>query len=186
MSHLPMSDKKELRNRIKGLKAVQTSEHLNEQSALLMRRIEAHPLFQKAKVVLLYHSLPDEPFTHSFIEKWAAKKRLLLPVVRGEEMDLREYSDTSDLMTGAFHILEPTRQATFTDYAAIDLAIVPGVAFDANGNRLGRGKGYYDKFFSHPSTQRIHKIGLCFNFQFVKQIPADAHDVPMDEVIYPM
>ena len=69
----------------------------------------------------------------------------------------------------------------FTDYDKIDLALVPGMAFDAAGHRLGRGKGYYDRFLGeHP---HIYKIGVCFPFQRVAEVPSEAHDVVMDEVI---
>ena len=139
----------------------------------------AHPRWQEARTVLLYHSLPDEPDTHAFVRQWAGKKRILLPVVVGDDLELRVYTDDGSLRTGAFHIAEPTGKA-FTDYAAIDLAIVPGVAFDREGNRLGRGKGYYDRLLPRL---KAYKIGLCFPFQLVESIPAEAHDVRMDEII---
>ena len=97
----------------------------------------AHPRWQEARTVLLYHSLPDEPDTHAFVRQWAREKRILLPVVVGDDLELRIYTDDGSLRTGAFHIAEPTGKA-FTDYAAIDLAIVPGVAFDREGNLFGR------------------------------------------------
>ena len=61
----------------------------------------------------------------------------------------------------------------------IDLILVPGMAFDAMGNRLGRGKGYYDKVLRHTPA---YKIGVCFDFQFLKAVPTEAHDVRMDNV----
>ena len=139
----------------------------------------AHPRWQEARTVLLYHSLPDEPDTHAFVRQWAREKRILLPVVVGDDLELRVYTDDDSLRAGAFHIAEPRGKA-FTDYAAIDLAIVPGVAFDREGNRLGRGKGYYDRLLPRL---KAYKIGLCFPFQLVESIPAEAHDVRMDEII---
>lgn len=85
-----------------------------------------------------------------------------------------------DLQEGAFHILEPTGTA-FTDYDSIEIAVVPGMSFDAEGHRLGRGKGYYDRFL--PRIPRAYKIGICFDFQKTPHVPTDAHDVPMDEVL---
>jgi 5-formyltetrahydrofolate cyclo-ligase len=71
--------------------------------------------------------------------------------------------------------------ALFTDLALIDVVLVPGVAFDAQGHRLGRGKGYYDRFLQ--SVSDIKKIGVCFDFQKVESVPAEAHDVVVDIVV---
>lgn len=76
--------------------------------------------------------------------------------------------------------MEPTGEL-FTDYDLIDVAIVPGMAFDREGHRLGRGKGYYDRFLAQ--LPHIYKIGICFPFQLVDKVPADVHDILMDEVI---
>lgn len=130
--------------------------------------------------MLLYHSLPDEVDTHGFIRRWSDRKRILLPVVIGNELELRVYTDEEHLTKGAFHIDEPTG-TPFTDYGQIDLAVIPGVAFDRQGNRLGRGKGYYDRLL--PRIPTAYKIGLCFHFQLLDEIPAEAHDVRMDEII---
>jgi 5-formyltetrahydrofolate cyclo-ligase len=127
---------------------------------------------------LLFHSLKDEPDTHAFIEKWSKTKRILLPVVRGEELELRIYSSQKDLSVGTYGIKEPSG-AVFTDYASIDLAVVPGIAFDRSGHRLGRGKGYYDKLLPHIPA---YKIGICFPYQLVEKVPTDEFDSVMNEV----
>lgn len=128
---------------------------------------------------MLYHSLKDEVQTHAFIEKWSEKKRVVLPVVVGDELELRLYTGPADLSIGSYGIAEPTGEL-FTDYAAIDLAVIPGVAFDAVGHRLGRGKGYYDRLLPHIGAT---KIGICFPFQWVEEVPAEPFDICMDEVI---
>lgn len=151
------------------------------QSADILAALEDHPAFRSAQTVLLYHSLPDEVDTHPFIRKWSGKKRILLPVVQGEELELRIYKGEETLVTGAYGIGEPTGE-TFTDYAAIDLVLVPGVAFDRKGNRLGRGKGYYDRLLPHLPAAR--KIGICFPFQIVEEVPAESFDIRMDEIVY--
>lgn len=130
--------------------------------------------------MLLYHSLPDEVDTHDFIRRWASRKRILLPVVRGDDLELRLYTGDGQLQTGAFHIEEPGGEA-FTDYARIELAVIPGVAFDRRGNRLGRGRGYYDRLL--PRLANAYKVGLCFPCQLLDGVPAEEHDVRMDEVI---
>ena len=101
-------------------------------------------------------------------------------VTGDETMELRHYASREDLEEGAFQIMEPVGEP-FIAFDQIDFALVPGMAFDAAGHRLGRGKGYYDRFLStHPD---IYKIGVCFPFQRVAEVPSEAHDVVMDEVI---
>lgn len=81
---------------------------------------------------------------------------------------------------GAFGIMEPSGEL-FTDYSRITLAVVPGMAFDSHGHRLGRGKGYYDRFL--PLLPQAYKIGVCFPFQLVDDVPIEPTDVVMDEVV---
>jgi 5-formyltetrahydrofolate cyclo-ligase len=82
--------------------------------------------------------------------------------------------------------MEPVGEP-FTDYALIDIALIPGMAFDAAGHRLGRGRGYYDRFLSlliPPSSLLLPRFfGLCFDFQKVDTVPSDDHDIPVDIVI---
>jgi len=86
------------------------------------------------------------------------------------------------LEKGAFGIQESTG-TVFTDFASIDLAVIPGVAFDAAGNRLGRGQGFYDRLLTRLQQYNIYKIGICFDFQRVGNVPTEAHDVRMDEIL---
>lgn len=132
--------------------------------------------------VLAYWPLPDEVDIRPLIDGLvAAGKTVLLPKVTGDEtMELRCYTSHADLVEGAFHIMEPVG-TPFTDYAQIDIALIPGMAFDGACRRLGRGRGYYDRFFA--ACPYIYKIGVCFPFQRVQEIPVEAHDVLMDEVI---
>lgn len=96
-------------------------------------------------------------------------------------MVLRRYTGKSDLKEGAFGIMEPCGEV-FADYQAIDLAIIPGMAFDRQGNRLGRGKGYYDRFLP-LLLPYIYIIGVCFPFQLLDDIPTEEHDIKMDTVL---
>mgnify|MGYP000320353970 FL=1 len=97
-------------------------------SAALLEKLEQHPKFASARTVLLYYSLGDEVQTHDFVEKWHRQKTILLPVVKGDELELRIYAGRQNLKNGeAYHIEEPTGEA-FTAYEKIDLAIIPGVS----------------------------------------------------------
>ena len=147
-----------------------------------LTKLSRHPRLADAHTVLLYSALPDEVPTLPLLNRLSTEgKTVLLPrVVSDTDMELRRYTGSNDLEQGAFGIMEPTGKL-FTDYENIDVAVVPGMAFDREGHRLGRGKGYYDRFLAQlPHT---YKIGICFSFQLVDLVPADAHDILMDEVI---
>lgn len=116
--------------------------------------------------------------THAFVEKWHQTKCILLPVVRGNELELRHYTGYSCLRIGAFHIEEPEGDP-FTQFDDIELAIIPGVSFDKHGNRLGRGKGYYDKLLPKLKS---YNIGICYAFQARETIPSETFDIRMNEV----
>lgn len=155
------------------------SSTLLNQSAKILAALEAHPAFKAAHTILLYHSLSDEVDTHLFIQKWSKEKQILLPVVVGNELELRIYNHTEKFKIGAYGIKEPIG-AAFTNYPTIDLAVVPGVAFDQKGRRLGRGKGYYDRLLPHLSA---FKIGICFPFQIIEEVPTEPSDIYMDDII---
>src|SRR5699024_7909831 len=129
-----MERKKELRKRIASLKTRLCTPAMRElQSAKILAALEAHPAFRAANTVLLYHSLEDEVDTHAFIRKWSREKRRLLPVVAGDDLELRRYTAPGNMVTGTYGIEEPAGEV-FTDYAAIGFIAVPGVAFDRKGN----------------------------------------------------
>jgi 5-formyltetrahydrofolate cyclo-ligase len=108
----------------------------------------------------------------------ASGKTVVLPVVLGDELELRVYSGDDSMETGAFGIMEPMGEPYVGD---VDVAIVPGVAFSDGGVRLGRGKGFYDRMLK---SLPCYKIGLCFSFQRMDiSSLAEPHDVLMDEVV---
>ena len=126
----------------------------------------------------MYHALPDELETRQFLAKWKDRKRFFLPRVNGVNLEILPY-DESRLELGAFHIEEPTGENTVNP-SELELIVVPAVAFDKKGTRLGRGKGFYDRLLS---TTKATKIGVGYDFQLVEDLPSEPHDVPMDMVI---
>lgn len=171
--------KKQLRKQIAQEKSRHGITELTTKSAALLEKLEQHPKFAAAHTVLLYYSLADEVHTHDFVEKWHWQKTILLPVVKGDVLELRVYTGKQSLTTGkAYHIEEPMGEA-FTDYGQIDFAIIPGVSFDSEGNRLGRGKGYYDRLLP---LLHSYNVGICYEFQISEHIPAEPFDRTMDEV----
>ena len=173
-------NKKELRAAIRNNKRQFTQQQLDELSFAVIEKLKKNKAFISARRILLYHSLPDEVNTHQLINEIKDKTILLPRVIDNENMVVCEYNGSDSVCEGAFRIMEPYGQA-ITDYSDIDLAIIPGMAFDSNGNRLGRGKGYYDRLLS--KMPHIYKIGLCFPFQFVDSIPTESTDIGMDEVV---
>ncbi|MBQ8958289.1 MAG: 5-formyltetrahydrofolate cyclo-ligase [Bacteroidales bacterium] len=171
-------DKKELRARIKAIKKQHTKEELLEQSEKIMAQLECHPDFVKAHKVMLYSALPDEVQTQAFLEKWHLEKQIILPTVVGDDIIPVEYGRDTDFAVGDFNILEPQNEPYTGDF---ELIIVPGVAFDRRGNRLGRGRGYYDRFLSQHLN--VKRIGICFDFQLVDEVPAEPFDIKMDEIL---
>jgi 5-formyltetrahydrofolate cyclo-ligase len=171
--------KKELRKLIVEKKRLFGDSLLRMQSVEIFSKLETLRIFKEARIVVLFYSLKGEPDTHSFIEKWSGEKEILLPTVCGENLELRIYNGCENLLCGAYGIQESSGRL-FTDYASIDLVVIPGVAFDRSGNRLGRGKGYYDRLLPHISA---YKVGVCFSFQLVKEVPTGDLDVRMDEII---
>ncbi len=171
-------DKKELRALIKALKKQHSKEQLLAQSEQIMDKLEKHPDFIKAERVMLYNALPDEVQTQAFLDKWHLKKTVILPTVVGDDIIPVEYGEDTGFAVGDFNILEPQNRPY---QGGFDLIIVPGVAFDSKGNRLGRGRGYYDRFLSQHLE--VKRIGICFDFQLVNEVPSEDFDIRMDEVI---
>lgn len=143
-------------------------------------RLEETPAFMVAERILMYHSLPDELSTRQFLSKWKERKSFYLPRVNGVNLDILPY-DESRLELGSFHIEEPVGNDC-ADINDIELIVVPAVAYDRAGNRLGRGKGFYDRLLG--STKAV-KVGVGYDFQLMDSIPVEPHDVKMNILITP-
>lgn len=172
-----MLNKSEIRKQIKALVREQ-HECLPHLSLQAIEHLKGNEHLKAASSILLFYALDDEVCTHNFVRELAATKRVYLPVVHGETMSIAPYESDNALRKGAFDIYEPYL-ANSSD-TITDVAVVPGVAFSPQGVRLGRGRGYYDKFLAqHP----CYRIGLCFSFQLLDSIPCLAHDVRMNSIV---
>lgn len=142
-------------------------------------RVEALPEFCCAHTILIYMALPDEVPTLDFIRKWEESRRFVLPVVDGDLLLLREYR-ADEVAPGWKGILEPCAAAPLVLPSEIELALIPGVAFDRSGGRLGRGGGFYDRLLP-----QLHcpVIGLCQQWRIVPQVPREPWDAPVDRVV---
>lgn len=172
--------KKALRQRIRELRKVQSESAYFHDSQRIMEKVEQLPEFREAQTVMIYWSIAGEVFTHEFIRKWSLNKRFILPSIEGDTMNLKRYTGDSNLIAGDLYSIPEPEGALFEDTEGIDMVIVPGIAFDRNNNRMGRGKAYYDRFLRNLS---IYKAGVCFSYQLFDQIPVYETDVKMDIVI---
>lgn len=174
-----MIDKKELRAKVKLMRRMLTEAEKRRAADAIFSRLEKTAAFLMANNILMYHSLPDEVSTIEFLKKWSHRKNFFLPRVNGVNLDILPY-DAQRLELGSFHIEEPTGD-DLVDPESIELIVTPGVAYDRRGNRIGRGKGYYDRLLKET---RATKIGVAYHFQLSDDdIDVEPHDVPMDMVI---
>lgn len=171
-------DKREIRKKINTMRRMLSEAEKISAAADVFERLEQTAAFIMADKVLMYHSLPDELSTHHFLRKWGSRKHFYLPRVNGVNLEILPY-DESRLELGSFHIEEPTGDDP-VDPSEIELMIIPAVAYDRRGNRLGRGKGFYDRLLGEAKAT---KIGVGYQFQLIDEIPVEPHDVPVDMVI---
>jgi len=172
--------KKEVRKIIQQRKKQYSLEEKKAKSKIIFQQVEQWTEFQKADTLMAYWSMDDEVYTHDFVLKWFQTKTIILPSVKGDELELRVFRGMDDMTEGAaFGIKEP-KELYKKELDQIDLVIVPGVAFDRRNNRLGRGKAYYDKLLSKTNAL---KVGVCFDFQMLESVPVNQYDIKMDRVI---
>lgn len=171
-------EKTEIRKKVNTLRRMLADEEKLAAAERVFEQLEQTAAFMLSDRILMYHSLPDELPTHSFLRKWSEYKHFFLPRVNGVNLDILPY-DEQRLELGSFHIEEPTGENTVNP-SEIDLIIVPAVAFDRDGSRLGRGKGFYDRLLADTKAATI---GIGYDFQLVDELPVEAHDVPMNMVV---
>lgn len=178
--------KNDLREKILHRLKTQKEEERHRKSLVLKRKLFALPEFRRAKVLMFYVSKDGEVETKPMIEAaLAGDKVVLVPVVqvREKKMVVSKITDPNkDLVKGPYGIYQPKAHLEVYHPRSIDLAVVPGVAFDEKGNRLGRGMGYYDRFLV-GLRKGVPKIGLAFDFQVLKQLPILSHDQPVTALL---
>ena len=175
--------KKELRQQIRTQKRRLSAAEMAVMSEDICSKVLALASWQEAGTLLLYYPLPDEVDVRLLIkDAFESGKKVLLPVVNDDELELHLYEGEASLKEGTFGIMEPTGPLFAPKhYGEIELAVIPGMAFDSAGHRLGRGKGYYDRLL--PNLNAAKLIGICFLFQLLEEVPAEAHDISVCKVI---
>lgn len=172
--------KEEIRFSIRALREKQSPRTKKIKDKKIEQRVIKLALFESAKCVFLYISNEQEVSTDFIIENYLQKKRLIVPKVRGGEMQFYELKAPVVFKTGTFGIREPINAKPFRDLQELDLAFVPAVAFDERGHRVGFGGGYFDKFL--PKI-RCTTIGLAYELQMVDKIPEAKYDVPVSYIL---
>jgi 5-formyltetrahydrofolate cyclo-ligase len=175
--------KEKLRKEIKEKRRKQTKEENRKKSKEIKEKLFGLKEFKEAETILFYISYDGEVFTHDMILESFYKKNIIVPISNKEDssLTLSHLKSWEELSIGSYGILEPRiEKIRKTNPDEIDLFIVPGVGFDESGNRLGHGKGYYDRLLKAANAPIV---GLCFEFQIVDKIPTNKNDVPVDILI---
>ena len=149
-------------------------------SEQVLQQLEQMHCFRDAKAVLLYYPVQNELDVLPLVKKYKREKTLLFPVSHRRGMTVHPYAGNEQMHRGKFGIPEPTTPAY---EGKIDLILVPGVAFDAKGRRLGRGGGYYDRFIKKQTHAVL--VGVDYDFQLVDEVPTARHDQRVHRIILP-
>jgi len=176
------ASKKRIRAEIGARRRALRPERVQIASQEIISNLLNHPAFLSAQTVALYRALPGEVDLDSlFSECWARKKATAIPLFDAEKggYELVEVFPETAYRIGHYGIREPVSPAPLS-IDKVDLMIVPGVAFDSSGNRLGRGGGYYDQFLALFSGTAV---GVAFDFQVLPEIPLEPHDRPVNLVL---
>ena len=174
------TNKKMTRNTIKEMRLALNKEEVKERSEACVSKVLQFPELIEAQTVCVYMPTGNEIDTTEIIRYCKENgKRLAAPRVNGDTMEFYYFTDETDMEQGAYDIWEPTGTEAVEDEES--LVIMPGVAFDLSCNRIGYGKGYYDRYLSaHP---RMKKVALAYDFQIVGRIKREVHDVRPDVVV---
>jgi 5-formyltetrahydrofolate cyclo-ligase len=174
------SDKYILRRQFLDHRQALSVQSWRSQSDILCAQLLKHSQFIRARTILAYHSYRQEPdldylFRHTD-KQWG------LPRCMGKNLIWHSWEATLPLPVGKYGILEPDPAAPLLDPTQVDLILVPAVAIDRSGYRLGYGGGYYDRLRVDPRWRKIPTIGIVFESAYVESLPIDSWDLPLDAV----
>ena len=141
-----------------------------------VKKIQKHPFYTQANVIGIYHPIKNEL---NILDLTKDKKHFALPVVHEDEMHYHPYHLGADLVESSLHIQEPTVDKIVDE--TLDLLIVPALAVTLDGDRLGYGKGFFDRFLKHQPT--IKTLSVVISFQVIKTLPQTLHDQKIDQII---
>jgi len=181
-----VEEKERIRKEILANRRRLSEETVTGKSRKIKKSLFELPEFEKAKTVMFYVSKGREVRTEEMIrESLKMGKKVAVPISKVEKRDLLPslLTDYGELVPGTYGILEPReREQRAISLEEIGLIIVPGVAFDRQGNRIGFGRGFYDNFLGKVPAN-VFRLGLAFQLQVVEELPFEERDVPMDGVV---
>ncbi|MBN2307143.1 5-formyltetrahydrofolate cyclo-ligase [Candidatus Peregrinibacteria bacterium] len=173
-------DKDEIRSSALKKRKALSSEKQEEKSEKIISRLEALDVFKQAEVVLIYYSHHGEVRTQELMARWIGRKQFLLPrLTEGDTFLVQPVSSLETLEENRFGIPEPA--VSEVEAPRPDLIVVPGVAFDRDGNRIGMGSGYYDRFLEDKKD--VPKVALAYSEQVLDEVPKEPYDEPVDYII---
>ena len=173
--------KQSLRALVEQKRRIYPKEQAKADSEAIMSRLEQLPCFRDAQTVMIYYPIHNEVDLRPLLQRYEGKKVFLLPVTHHRSIEPRQYLGEEQMQRGNYSVPEP-QTATFK--GKIDLILVPGVVFDLQCNRIGRGAGFYDRFLK--KHRRVTQLGVGYDFQVKnREIPHSFSDKPLDGVITP-
>ena len=175
-----LMDKNSIRKIFLAKRKTLSIKYVEIKSEIIRKKVLEISLIKKCNSILLYLPVYNEVKTELLIKDFMKQKKdIYLPAFFNNEYQIRKFASFEDLETGPYGILQPVDKFS-ADAENIDLAILPGVAFDLKGTRLGYGKGVFDKLLSKSNAKLI---GLAYTFQIVDRLPKEKHDLAMDFVV---
>ncbi len=174
---MKLNNKDIIRKRIK--EKILRIKNRTKKNLIIYNKVVNSKCFKNSKDIFIYISFNGEVDTHKIIKRaLELKKNVFVPRIDGEEIKIVPLRDFSMLKKGKFGILEPMEKEI--QKKNFDIIIIPGIAFDLKLNRLGRGKGYFDRFLKKVKGR---KIALAFEEQLVENLPVETYDIKMDIIV---
>ena len=175
-----MVKKQDIRKNVLKQRNLMTEKEWDEHSHEIYKKVVTHPFFLEADEIYCYIDFRNEVDTRKIIEEaWRLGKRVAAPRIEGSEMNFYYIDSFTKLESGYFGVLEPVGEEKAEGEQV--LVIMPGAAFDKKRNRIGYGKGYYDRFLEKYPTYRT--LALAFELQVVDKIPSDSFDVKPNQIV---
>ncbi len=174
---MPQLDKSALRRYILQQRQSLSTTQWQAKSSLICDRLRANSLFKEAHTVLAYFSFRQEA---NLVSLFNLDKNWVFPRCVGKSLAWHSWQPGEDLHSGKYGIKEPLKTATVVAPATADLILVPTVACDAQGYRLGYGGGFYDRLLSSPQCSTVPTIGITFDFAYMAKLPIDIWDIKLN------
>ncbi len=177
--------KQEIRKAVKELKSRLPATEIQAFSRFITKQVLQSPVYGQCSRLYSYVSFHQEVVTTNLLKTALyQQKKVAVPKITGREMKFFFIHSLEELKPGVLGILEPvSEEEAVPETEGKSLILVPGLAFDLNRNRIGYGKGYYDGFFMKYRDYPLIKIALAYDFQILNELPAEEHDVKVDQII---